>query len=74
VKQSDLCKYEENAREKQKDMNIQDKTPTPPSTQGIRIANTKFKTQEGNKKTQDFSMTKDHTPPEPKTNQTKRQI
>jgi hypothetical protein len=30
VKQSDLGEYEENVREKQKDINIQDKAPTLP--------------------------------------------
>jgi hypothetical protein len=29
VKQSNLGEYEENAREKKKDINIQNKTPTP---------------------------------------------
>jgi hypothetical protein len=32
VKQSDLREYEENAREKKKYTNIQDKAPTPPQT------------------------------------------
>jgi hypothetical protein len=39
VKQSDLGEYEENARES-KIYNIQDKAPTPPSSQAIRMANT----------------------------------
>jgi hypothetical protein len=32
VKQNDLGEYKENAREKSKDINIQDKAPTPPQT------------------------------------------
>jgi hypothetical protein len=32
VKQNDLGEYEENAREKQKDINIQDKSQSPPKT------------------------------------------
>jgi hypothetical protein len=36
--------------------------------------NTKFQTQEGSKKRTRFLNAKDHTPPEPKANQTKRQI
>jgi hypothetical protein len=36
VKQSDLGEYEENAREKQKNINIQDKAPTPPQTKPYR--------------------------------------
>jgi hypothetical protein len=32
VKQNDLGEYEENAREKQRDTNIQDKSQAPPQT------------------------------------------
>jgi hypothetical protein len=32
VKQGDLGEYEENAREKAKHINVQDKAPTPPQT------------------------------------------
>jgi hypothetical protein len=38
-KANNLGEYEKNAREKQKDTNIQDKH-TPPSNQAIRMANT----------------------------------
>jgi hypothetical protein len=37
------------------------------------MANTKFQTQEDSKQNTRFLNAKDHTPPEPKANQTKRQ-
>jgi hypothetical protein len=37
------------------------------------MANTNFKTQEGSKQNRRFLNAKDHTPPEPKASQTKRQ-
>jgi hypothetical protein len=82
VKQSDLGEYEANARER-KIYNIQDKASTPPETktkQKLPLKpthvdeNTKFQTQEGSKKSTRFLNAKDHTPPELKANQTKRQI
>jgi hypothetical protein len=44
------------------------------SNQVIRMAKNNFQTQEGSKKSTRFLNTKYHTPPEPKANQTKRQI
>jgi hypothetical protein len=72
VKQSDLGKYEENAREK---INIQickikHQLPLKPSHEDGKH---KFQTQEGSKQNTRFLNAKDHTPPETKENQTKRQ-
>jgi hypothetical protein len=72
VKQGDLGEYGENVREKQ---NIQYtcQSTNSPSNQVIWMANTKFQTQEGSKKSTRFLNAKDHTPPEPKVKHTKRQ-
>jgi hypothetical protein len=70
-------------QEKSKIYKIQDKASTllePKAKQKLSLkpshvdGNTKFQTQEGSKKSTRFLNAKDHTPPEPKANQTKRQI
>jgi hypothetical protein len=60
-------------QEKSKIYNIQVKSSNSPSIQAIRMATTKFQTQEGSKKGTRFLNAKDHTPPEPKVKHTKRQ-
>jgi hypothetical protein len=83
VKQCDLREYEENTWEKQTIQVYKAKSPTPPETKAKQKlplkpshvdGNTKFQTQEGNKKSTRFLNAKDHTPPEPKAKHNKRQI
>jgi hypothetical protein len=60
-------------QEKSKNTNIHDKAPTPSQTKpyGWQILISQLKRVAT--KTQDFSMAKDHSPPETKTNQANRQ-
>jgi hypothetical protein len=62
-------------QEKSKIYSIHDRAPTPPQTkanhklpsnQAMWMANSKFQTQEGSKKSTRFLNTKYHTPPEPR--------
>jgi hypothetical protein len=75
MKQSDLVEYEENAMEKQNIQYTHHSTNSPlktrqitssASNQAMWMANTKFQTQEGSKKSTRFLNAKDHTPPEPR--------
>jgi hypothetical protein len=53
---------------------IQVKSTNSPSNQAIWMANIKFRTQEGSNRTTRFLNAEEHTPPETKANQIKRQI
>jgi hypothetical protein len=83
VKQSDLGEYEENVREKKTIQVYQVKhqlslksrqNTSSPSNQIIWMATIKFRTHEGSNQSTRFLNAKDHTPPEPKAKQLKRQI
>jgi hypothetical protein len=60
-------------QEKNRIYNIQGKITNSPSNQARWMANTKFQTQEGSKKSTRFLNTKNHTPPKRKAKHTKRQ-
>jgi hypothetical protein len=74
VKQGDLGEYDENGREvKYIIYMIKHQLPLKPrqitssrSNQSMWMANTKFQTQEGSKKSTRFLNIKDHTPLEPR--------